>query len=116
AWSEHHQSRPPETVQSVLCHCFLLFRTFHQGTHDLISLALVKRFFLADTYHCSCIRPVRSSAQRNLIHDRSTVNQPSNCAHIGPGQCGVIENRRVFCFPGVHIIDTFLAGSTQCFH
>ena len=40
--SEHHQCRPPESVQSVLCHSIFLRCALCQSSHDLKSLTLME--------------------------------------------------------------------------
>src|SRR5690606_7814615 len=51
--SEHHQCRPPETVQRFLSQVFLLLSSAAKRHQDFIPLSLVKGFFLANPYHGS---------------------------------------------------------------
>src|SRR5690606_21055350 len=68
--SEHHQGRPPETVQGFLRKVFLLFGSTAKCHQDLVSLSLVKGFFLTYPHHGSGIRSVGVTHQHHLVHDR----------------------------------------------
>ena len=65
---------------------FLLRRALAQLHHDLVTLALVEAFLLADADHGAGIRPVGTPADRDLVGDRRAVDQPADGADIGPGQ------------------------------
>ena len=115
ARSKHHQRRPPPAIQRILRHGFLRIRATAQLEHDLEALPLVKTLFLAHPNHRPRIRPVGATTQRNLIHDRRAVDQPTHRADVGPGQGWVVEDARVFRFAGQQIRDHLIARYAQRF-
>src|SRR5581483_2261730 len=74
ARAEHHERWPPPAVQGILRHLVLGARPACERQHDLETLSLVKTLLLADAYHGARIRPVRTAADRDLIHDRRAVD------------------------------------------
>ena len=95
-WAKHHDRRPPPAVHSILNHRPLrLGALAHHGQQGLVALALMKTFFAANTHHGPGIGCIGTAAQRDLVHDRSTIHQPADGAHVGPGQGGVVEDRAV---------------------
>src|ERR1022692_1408055 len=110
---EHHQRRPPPSVERVLRHRFLRRGPLTQRHHDVEALTLVKALLLADANHRSRVRPERAPAQRYLIHDRRAVDQPSDGADVGPGQRRIVEDARILGFAGMQIGDELIARNAQ---
>ena len=52
-------------------------------------------FLLAHTDHRARIRPERAAAQRNLIADSGSVDQPADHTHVGVCQRRIVEDRGV---------------------
>ena len=83
--AEHHQRGRPPAVERVLHHALLRLRALHHLHQDLVTLALMEAFFLADAHHGAAVRPVGTALQRDLVHDRRPVHQPADGADIRPG-------------------------------
>ena len=113
--TKHGETLPPPTVDGVLHHIFLFLRASHHDQQSFIPLALVEAFFFAHTHHGACIRAVGTTTQRDLVHDGSAIDQPSNHAHIGPGQSGVVEDRAVLGATGVQRIEHLVTAGAQSF-
>src|SRR5437773_1151081 len=75
----------------------------------------IKRFLLADADHRARIRPIRTAAQRNLIHDRRAVDEPADRANVSPAQRRVIEYRRILDLARVQVRDELIARNAECF-
>ena len=87
--------RPPPAVQRVLRHRLLLRRAAAQRHHDLVALALVEAFLLADADHGARVGAVAAAAERDLVHDRRAVHQPADGADVGPRQRRIVEDRGI---------------------
>src|SRR6185369_2969782 len=80
--AEHHQHRPPPTIERALRHRLLPRAAAAERHHDLKALALVEGFFLADADHGPRIGTVRATTQRDLVHDRRAIDQPADRADV----------------------------------
>src|SRR5690606_10867164 len=103
--AEHHEAGPPPTVERILRHFFLLRRSFREHAHDLVALALMEAFLLADAYHGPGIRAVAGACEHHLVHDRGTVDEPADRADIRPRKCWVIEDAAVLGLAAEQILD-----------
>ena len=108
-WAEHHEARPVPAVERVLRHRLLRVRAVGESHHDLVALALVKALFLAHTDHRAGIGAVGATAERDLVHDRGTVDQPADRAHVRPAERRIVEDRAVFRPAGQQRIEHFFA-------
>ncbi len=93
--AEHHQRRPPEPVDRLLHHRALLVGAAHHRGEQLEALALVEGLLLADPDHRAAVGAVRRPAQRHLVADRRSVDQPADGADVGVRQGRVVEDRGV---------------------
>jgi len=75
----------------------------------------VERLFFANANHGARVRPIRATAQRDLVHDGGAINQPANHADIGPSQGGVIENGAVLGASGVQGLQHLVTAGSQGF-
>ena len=55
----------------------------------------METLFLADTYHCAGVRPIGTTAQRNLIHNCRTVDQPIGALLADLKQRGMLDSTLV---------------------
>jgi hypothetical protein len=58
----------------------------------------METFLFANANHGAAVWAVACALQRNLIHNGSAVDQPTNSTDIRPGNRRIIENRRVLGF------------------
>ena len=79
------------------------------------SLALVKAFFFADFDHRPGIGPVGGPAQRHLVDDSRTIDQPADHADIRPAQRRVVKNGGVFHLPVEHLLIQVFPGAAKGF-
>src|ERR1700678_3982825 len=63
--------------------------------------------------HGTRVRTVGAAAQRNLIHDRSTVDQPADRADVGPGGRRIVEDTRVLGLARQELLDQLIAADAQ---
>ena len=96
-------------------HGFLCRRALAQRHHDVVALARMERFFLADADHGARIRAIRAAAQGNLVDDGGTVDQPADGAHVGPRQGGIVEDAGIFGFARVQGGQQVIARDAQGF-
>ena len=111
--AEHHQCGIPKPVQRILRHLLLSSRAVGHLHHDVETLALVERLFLANAYHRSAVRSVRGPLQRHLVHDRRPVDQPAHRPHVGPSQSRVVEDGGVFHPAVIQPFDQFVPAHAQ---
>src|SRR6516165_10026929 len=111
--AKHHERRPPPTIERALRHRLLFRRSARKRRHDLVALPLMKALLLANADHGACVRAEAAAAERDLVHDRGTVNQPSDRADIGPGECWVVEDRGIFRLAGEKLLDELLARHVE---
>ena len=111
--AEHHQRRPPVAVDGVLGHRALGGRAVGEGPEDLEALSLVEGLLLADAGHRPGVRAVGAPAQRHLVGDGGTVDQPADGAHVGPGERRVVEDRGVLLPAAVELVDQVRAVDAQ---
>src|SRR5699024_2736278 len=114
-WAEHLQCRAVETVDGLLCHLLLCLGAMRQFVEDLPALTLVEGLFLTDTHHGAAIRCIRSAAQWNLVNNRSTINQPADCADISPSARRVVEDGGVLSGAIEKLLHHLIAGGAQGF-
>src|SRR4029434_1411106 len=95
--TEHHERWPPPATERVLRHAPLRLGTARERHHDLEALALVKALLLADAHHRARIRPVRTTADRNLVYDRRAIDEPTDRSDIRPGRRRIVEDAGVLC-------------------
>ena len=81
--------------------------------HDLITLTLVKTLLLADADHCPAIRTITGALKRYLIHNGSSINQPSDSTNICPTQSRVVEDAGIFRLAFVKFIDELISVNTH---
>src|SRR6202034_3634664 len=93
--AEHHQRRPPGAVDRILDHVALSLGAAHHRHQQLVALPLVERLLLADADHRPRVGAVGGAAERHLVADRGSVDQPADHADIGVGQGRVVEDRGV---------------------
>ncbi len=103
--AEHLDRRPPPAVDGVLRHRVLLGGAVRERVEQLESLPLVEGLLLADAHHRSRVRSVRAAAERDLVGDRRTVDEPADGAHVGPGERRVVEDARVLLTAVVEQVD-----------
>ena len=84
-----------------------------QGQQQLVALALVEGLLLADADHRAGVRAVGAAAERHLVGDRGAVHQPADGADVGPGQRGVVEDRRVLLAAGVQLVEQLVAAGAE---
>ncbi len=111
--TEHHDRRPPPTVERILGHRPLGGGAVGQREHDLESLPLVEALLLADPDHRPRVRAVGATAERHLVHDRGSVDEPPDGTDIGPRECGVVEDRRVLLATGVQAVEQLAAWRAE---
>ena len=73
----------------------------------------MKTLLLAYSDHGTGIRAIGGAAQTNLVDNRRAVYQPADGSDIRPGQCGVVEDVRVFHLPFVKPVKQFFARNSQ---
>ena len=112
---EHHQRRPPPSVQGVLGHRLLLAALPCTSLISrLVALALVERLLLADPDHGPGIGPVRAPGEHHLVGDGGSVDEPADGADVGPGQRRVVEDRRVLVLAHVEQLLQLVPPHAEC--
>ena len=68
---------------------------------------------LCNANHCTRIRAVRTAAQGDLVRDRSAIDQPADCADVGPRGCRIVEDARVLVRALVQPIEQVVAARPE---